>query len=1049
MIKIAHLADIHYRGLVRHSEYKKVFNSFINDAKNVGVDLIFVAGDIFHTKTSGISPEYVDEISNWMKDLASVAPVHMILGNHDGNLVNLTRQDAITPIYNLVSKQKTINPIFLRKYSGTYELTPEINLCLFSIFDNDWDKVTCDSKKINIATYHGPVQGAKLESGIDVGGDIAVDHFDKFDFVMLGDIHKRQTLAKRKTDSGEMKPWICYPGSTIQQTFAEDLEHGYLLWQIDSKNQWDVSFRKLINPNPFITINWSGNKKDTLNQLDKVNNARVRIKSDKYISPIEIQDLQQEIIKKTGAIDVTYDNTVILNSKLQTLDSFEVQRNDLRNSSVIINLLKSYYKNKSITLKNWNPIKEIINGYLKNISNDNIERNVRWTIKSLEFDNTFGYNEGNKINFDSLSGITGIFGPNRSGKSSIPGTIMYTLYNSTDRGPIKNHYICNDKQSYCMGKIKIGVGSTDYIIERLTTKTKKGTTSSTALNFWKVGVDGELIDLVGEQRSDTDKLIRTIIGSADDFLLTSMSTQGESDLFIKQKSTARWKTLARYLDLEIFGKMYEQANDDLKSYKSKLTEYPERDWDQEEMKFKADIQKSDENILEYQDHINDLMQKIHNLKLDLSKKSDVNIVTQDQYDKKLKRRNLIQDRYDNIKKEIKLKQDKIDENIITQNKIDAILKKYSLEELKQQADKIISIRNKVLKLQHSVEKNKLLLKQQRNSAKLLNTVPCGDEYPTCKFIKEAHNSKQQICDQNVIVEEACKLLSETQNSLDKLVNDNVEDQLKKLTALSDKKQKIKISILSLENEIIQKKSIKDQLESELFELKTSCAEMYKLLNNNDNIEVNLLRTNIDKIQTEIKNYDNKRIHEATNKGNLKLKLQNLIDEKNKRAIIVDKINLYDLITKAFSRKGLPREIIMSQLPTINAEISNILNNVVDYTIEFSVADGTDNLDLYLKYPNSKRLIELGSGMEKMMGILALRTSLSVITSLPKSDTLFVDEGFGSLDPEQIQSCNKMLEQLKQYYKNIVVISHVDAIKDATTNIIEINQINKGSHVLYD
>ena len=87
MLSIAHLADVHIRGIQRHDETRHVFKSFINDCKARQIDHIFIAGDIFHTKTSGITPEYIDLMTELFKELSScVKGVHVTLGNHDGNL---------------------------------------------------------------------------------------------------------------------------------------------------------------------------------------------------------------------------------------------------------------------------------------------------------------------------------------------------------------------------------------------------------------------------------------------------------------------------------------------------------------------------------------------------------------------------------------------------------------------------------------------------------------------------------------------------------------------------------------------------------------------------------------------------------------------------------------------------------------------------------------------------------------------------------------------------------------------------------------------------
>lgn len=195
MLKIAHLADIHWRGLSRHQEYRAVFEDFAEKAKLAEVDHIFIGGDIFHTKTLGISPEYIETMSWWLALLASIAPVHLILGNHDGNLVNLSRQDAITPIITAINNPR----ITLYKKSGVYEFSPGYNWCVFSLFDEEgWQNVKPVPGMINIACYHGAVYGALTDSNWSVEGHMTIEYFKDYDFVFLGDIHKFQFLDYRE-----------------------------------------------------------------------------------------------------------------------------------------------------------------------------------------------------------------------------------------------------------------------------------------------------------------------------------------------------------------------------------------------------------------------------------------------------------------------------------------------------------------------------------------------------------------------------------------------------------------------------------------------------------------------------------------------------------------------------------------------------------------------------------------------------------------------------------------------------------------------------------
>ena len=84
----------------------------------------------------------------------------------------------------------------------------------------------------------------------------------------------------------------------------------------------------------------------------------------------------------------------------------------------------------------------------------------------------------------------------------------------------------------------------------------------------------------------------------------------------------------------------------------------------------------------------------------------------------------------------------------------------------------------------------------------------------------------------------------------------------------------------------------------------------------------------------------------------------------------------------------------------------------------------------------------------MMSSIAIRVALTNISSLPKSDIFIIDEGFGALDETNIEACGRLLKSLKKYFKTIIVISHVDAIKDIVDKNIEISTKGNDSYVYY-
>ena len=249
-MKFAHIADTHIRNLKYHTEYKEVFSQLYEEIKKQKVDYIIHCGDIAHTKTQ-ISPEFVELASDFLKNLAEIAPTYVILGNHDGNLRNSSRQDALTPIVEALDMPS----LHLLKKSSEVQLDDTFTLNVLSVFDTENWKEISNSEKINIALYHGAVKGAVTDVGYIIEhGDVDIKMLSKFDFAFLGDIHKsNQILDKR----GRVR----YAGSTIQQNHGETNDKGFLVWDIQGRDKYTTQHVPLENPSPFITVDLTSDGK--------------------------------------------------------------------------------------------------------------------------------------------------------------------------------------------------------------------------------------------------------------------------------------------------------------------------------------------------------------------------------------------------------------------------------------------------------------------------------------------------------------------------------------------------------------------------------------------------------------------------------------------------------------------------------------------------------------------------------------------------------------------------------------------------------------------
>lgn len=848
------------------------------------------------------------------------------------------------------------------------------------------------------------------------------------------------------------KPYIGYPGSFLQQNYAEDLVHGFLLWEIEDRDRFDVKFCELPNPQPFITVEWLGDVSSTIEYLKKssVLGGRFRIYNKDPLPQRDVIEITSGLKEQLQASEVTFKTDQQVNRDVIITGAATVVKEDLRSVDVLMRLLKEYHHDAKVPDDVWVDVSELVNGYLSQTGVDEVVRNTNWSLRHLKFDNTLAYGEGNVINFDAMNGIVGIFGPNRSGKSSIVGTIMYALFNGTDRGSIKNLHVINARKPYCYARAIVNVNGTDYVIERQTVKSenKRGQfNASTALNVFMME-DGEAVDLAGEQRNDTEKIIRKLLGSPDDFLLTSLSAQDEIKLFISQGSTRRRQILSRFLDLDIFDKMYDMAKNDLNATKAVLKVLPDRDWVALDTQCYEQVEKCDLDIDDMSLRLREAQQQIVSVRQTLSVHKNFTPVTKMQVDEQRSRVASLQRQVSDVDDKISSNKAAIDKLSLQVQKVVDLQRDYNIEDLKRRLDAFRTLESSVVALKHSHEKESSVHKQQQRSLKILDEVPCGDSFPSCKFIKDAYLLKDKVGPQREKVEKALERLQRAEDALNVLKEENIVDKVNKVEQLNDMCSRLQVESSIKQVELVKLESSMTTLSSSLASAKSKLFEFEEALKNEENAEVVSLRSEIDSLEMLVKKLDSEKLNVASERGRIQTILDKNSQERIRREETLQKMLAYELITHAFSRRGIPSVITSSQLPIINAEIAKILHGIVDFTVQLETDDESDSTEVYIDYGDSRRLVELGSGMEKMIASVAIRVALINVSSLPKTDMFIIDEGFGALDDASVEACNRLLMSLKRYFKTVVIITHVEGVKDAADMIIEVTKNEKDSRVSY-
>ena len=520
--KIFHVADVHVRNVNRHKEYVHVFKQLYkyiktNKTKN---SIIYVAGDIVHAKTD-MSPELVFQVSEFFKNLANLAPTIIITGNHDCNLNNSNRLDALSPII------KALNHTNLHylKDNGIYKIS-NVHFNVMSVFEKPVNFVKASEFEgdIKIALHHGAVNSAVTDIGFEISNEhVTTDIFKGHDLTLLGDIHKpAQYLDQEKR--------IAYAGSLIQQNHGEGLLHGILEWNLDTLTSKFIEIKNLYGYYTFEIEN--GQILNPSNKIPPKPRLRLKVKN---TNASQLKKVVSEIRKQYKVQEISIQKIHSLNENVNGQKiSFGNVRDVEWQNNVISEYLTDTFGLSDIML---DVVRHINRTVHSKLTNAQLTRNVTWIPKHFEFSNMFSYGEDNIINFANIHGTNGLFAANASGKSTLLDSLAFCCFDRCSR-TVKAAHVLNNKKSMFHCKFNFELEGKEYFIERRGKKQNNGHVKVN-VDFWRLDNNGNKIILNGDQRDTTNKIIRKYIGSYDDFILTALSLQNNNTGFIDKSQRER------------------------------------------------------------------------------------------------------------------------------------------------------------------------------------------------------------------------------------------------------------------------------------------------------------------------------------------------------------------------------------------------------------------------------------------------------------------------------------------------------------------------------
>lgn len=724
-------------------------------------------------------------------------------------------------------------------------------------------------------------------------------------------------------------------------------------------------------------------------------------------------------------------------TKIKTSDDVETTVDvsfNLLDKNYQLELIKNFLVSKSLEdkIEDITYLDKIVDEKLQEMDLENSPFK-KWYIKNIEFSNFLSYGENQKLDFENKNGITVIESnpQNFGGKTVVSlDLLLFLFFNETTKTTkaeeIFNRYT-NKNKVYVKGEIQID--GNDFIIVRVIErkKSKNGEWNvKTELDFFKKMSDGSLQNFTGEQRKETEKFIKKSIGTKEDFLMTILTTSSNLEDLIDSKPTARGQVLSRFLGLDylknkeeiskgiynefassMMSKVYsseklKQDNDDLLLKK--------KEYEDLNVSIQEEIEILEDRILKGQDYRDSLLKNKHT---DIDKElitlspdkltSEINIdrrqkeATQKQIDE-IKVIEPSSFYYENEHDEIKERHRKLFEEKI---QLDITIK--NLNDLAENVSGGIKCEHCGIELMNAeITKNKLselagLITQRDQVFQLMNDLSDkSEEFSTLKKEFDEYEKNKLIREKYQITIESFDLKIKTN-----------EDKLQRYFNLQDK---IK------ENERLETLIIKAGLK--LDEINSSLLNFKQKLDNN-NFQIRLIE---DKVKNNVK-----------------------IIEKIKEESEKEKI--YKLYLEIFGKNGISKMIMKTMMPLINSELQRLLENSCEFRLEIKLNEKNE-VEFYMIDNNSQveKLMASGSGYERTIASLALRSVLAKICSLPKPNIIVMDEVFGKVSNENLDLVGEFFHKIKEYFEKIFIISHNPLINNWADNIIKIKKTENVSYI---
>jgi len=838
-------------------------------------------------------------------------------------------------------------------------------------------------------------------------------------------------------------PKLIYPGSLLGQSFGEPaLGHGILVWDVEKRTS---QFVEIENDYCYYTLNIFNNQYEIPKKLTK--KVRLRVKYEN--SSIETVNEAIELFSKKFTIVETIRQKVKIDAQNFNSNTNLGNSRDVNYQNEII---QEYLELQDVDRDSIEAVKEI-NLETNRILNQSqsVQRNITWIPKKLEFSNMFSFGENNEIDFSDFEGVFGINAQNGWGKSAFLDILCFSIYDKSTRAS-KAIHILNNNKDWFKCKFSFDYNGQEFFIERFGQKNEKTGAVRVDVKFWTHDEDGVEKSLNGEDRDQTNKAIREYLGTYDDFVMTTLSTQYDNQNFVEKTQRERKELLYKFLDISIYDELFKISKETTKEQQVLIREF-EKDnlydkssniyqritWNENRMneltqatsQFKNEIKELNEYIFGLNKKIQSVDHKLNIDEIKIQLK-----LNQDSIQSIVENLNSVKSEIDELKKQKK--------------EIERELEDVNIEEFSKDnfyTDEFQKVSLELNSCQKEEQKLEIQITQHEQKIKHLD----NHEYdPNCEFccknefVIDAEKSRAilpQLKDDLFLLLVKMNALDSSKLQLQLKINERkiILEQINQLASISNKLSTLEERFNSLK---YQGTTIKEKIKK----LNTDEKRYYEneeILIKNEEIEAQILQFKEELRLVEIEEEKTQKEFRTvfSNLTSFKKEYDGMQVKMQKYTELVKNNRIQELYLQALGRDGVPYLILEKVMPLIEHEVNEVLSQVVNFTVKLESTE-EKYIHAYIDYDNGQTWpVELTSGMERFILSLAFRTSLTEITSLPRPPFLAIDEGFGVLDSDNLLSMGKLFEFLKTRYNYLLVISHIDSMKDLVEKKINVEKVN--------